>query len=192
MFTSRAEHRLYLREDNADLRLTAKGREIGLVSEAAYSEFLARQSKLEELLELTEQLAVGPFHLPADFLDAKDNSGTKLDAILRKPRVFANDLVPYVGAFQNIDRSILRRVEIEVKYAGYIEREKKAIRSTEQLDRVRIPDDFRFENVMSLSREVIEKLARHKPGSLGQASRISGITPAAIQILHVHLASARA
>lgn len=192
MFTSRAEHRLFLREDNADLRLTAKGREIGLVSDEAYDDFLARQRKLEELLEKTEELPIGPMNLPAEFLDAKDNAGTKLDAILRKPRVFVQDLLPYVSDFQNVDRSIIRRVEIEVKYAGYIEREKRAIRSTEQLDRVRIPDDISFENVMGLSREVIEKLARHKPGSLGQASRISGITPAAIQILHVHLASARA
>jgi len=188
MFTSRAEHRLFLREDNADLRLTARGHAIGLVTEEAHAAFLERFAALNELLVYSKENGIGPFSLPEDMLDAKDNSGTKIDAILRKPRVTALELAKHIPFYQGYDHSLLRRLEIEVKYEGYIVREKRAIRSADQLDRVKIPDSVKYENLMGLSREVVEKLKRHQPMSLGQASRISGITPAAIQILHVHIA----
>ncbi len=187
MFTSRAEHRLYLREDNADLRLTDIGRAIGLVQDADFQGFEIRQQAMEELVDFAKQTAIGPFNLPETFLDAKDNTGTKVDAILRKPRVSIFDLLPFIPALQSYEPSVLRRLEIEVKYEGYIVREKRSIRSTEQLERVKIPSEFSYEKVMGLSREVVEKLKKHQPGNLGQASRISGLTPAAIQILHVHI-----
>ncbi len=187
MFTSRAEHRLFLREDNADLRLTEIGRNIGLVQDDDYSGFVSRQKSLEELQELVKNTSIGPYQLPAEFLDAKDNIGTRLDAILRKPKVSIFDLLPHVPMLQNYDRAVLRRLEIEIKYEGYIDRERRAIRSSEQLERVKIPSEFAFESVSGLSREVVEKLKKHRPHNLGQASRISGLTPAAIQILHVHI-----
>jgi tRNA uridine 5-carboxymethylaminomethyl modification enzyme len=187
MFTSRAEHRLYLREDNADLRLTNIGRTIGLVQDEDYSGFVTRQKSLEELSDLVKSTTIGPYQLPAEMLDAKDNIGTRLDAILRKPKVSIFDLLPHVPLLQNYDRAVLRRLEIEIKYEGYIDRERRAIRSSEQLERVKIPSEFAFENVSGLSREVVEKLKKHRPHNLGQASRISGLTPAAIQILHVHI-----
>lgn len=187
MFTSRAEHRLYLREDNADLRLTNIGRTIGLVQDEDYSGFVTRQKSLEELSDLVKSTTIGPYQLPAEMLDAKDNIGTRLDAILRKPKVSIFDLLPHVPLLRNYDRAVLRRLEIEIKYEGYIDRERRAIRSSEQLERVKIPAEFAFENVSGLSREVVEKLKKHRPHNLGQASRISGLTPAAIQILHVHI-----
>lgn len=187
MFTSRAEHRLYLREDNADLRLTNIGRTIGLVQDEDYSGFVTRQKSLEELSDLVKSTTIGPYQLPAEMLDAKDNIGTRLDAILRKPKVSIFDLLPHVPMLQNYDRAVLRRLEIEIKYEGYIDRERRAIRSSEQLERVKIPAEFAFESVSGLSREVVEKLKKHRPHNLGQASRISGLTPAAIQILHVHI-----
>jgi tRNA uridine 5-carboxymethylaminomethyl modification enzyme len=187
MFTSRAEHRLFLREDNADLRLTEIGRTIGLVQDDDYTAFVSRQKSLEELAELVKNTSVGPYQLPAEMLDAKDNIGTRLDAILRKPKVSIFDLLPHVPLLQNYDHAVLRRLEIEIKYEGYIDRERRAIRSSEQLERVKIPTEFAFESVSGLSREVVEKLKKHRPHNLGQASRISGLTPAAIQILHVHI-----
>jgi tRNA uridine 5-carboxymethylaminomethyl modification enzyme len=191
MFTSRAEHRLFLREDNADLRLSEIGRRIGLLQDADYSAFLKRQAQLVELLAWVANTAIGPYGIPAELLDAKDNIGTRLDAILRKPRVSIFDLVPHVPELALYDRAVLRRLEIEVKYEGYIERERRAIKTSEQLERVKIPTHISYDDVAGLSREVKEKLRRHQPTNLGQASRISGLTPAAIQILHVHIAAKR-
>jgi tRNA uridine 5-carboxymethylaminomethyl modification enzyme len=148
---------------------------------------VSRQKSLEELQDFVKNASIGPFQLPAEFLDAKDNIGTRLDAILRKPKVSIIDLLPHVPLLQSFDRSVLRRLEIEIKYEGYIDRERRAIRSSEQLERVKIPSEFAFESVSGLSREVVEKLKKHRPHNLGQASRISGLTPAAIQILHVHI-----
>ncbi len=189
MFTSRAEHRLYLREDNADSRLTDLGREIGLVTTDDYEAFIGRRAQLEEALQTVRSTALHGLDVPQSLLDAKDNVGTKLESLLRKPRVSIFDLAPHVPALQNFERSVLRRLEIETKYEGYIERERRAIRSTDQLERVKIPLHLSYEAVSGLSREVTEKLRRHQPANLGQASRISGITPAAIQILHVHLSA---
>lgn len=189
MFTSRAEHRLFLREDNADTRLSELGRSVGLLSEGEYEAFKLRQSQLEEALQLVKDTPLHGLEVPGELLDAKDNAGTKLEALLKKPRVSIFDLLPHVPALAKFERPVLRRLEIETKYEGYIERERRAIRSTDQLERVKIPAHLSYEAVSGLSREVMEKLRRHQPANLGQASRISGVTPAAIQILHVHIAA---
>ena len=187
MFTSRAEHRLYLREDNADARLTPIGRKLGLVSDEDYEKFTKRQVALTEVLNFVHASAIGPFNLPESFLDSKDNPGTKLEAIIRKPRTSIQELSDYVPQLACYPANILRRVEIELKYEGYIKREKANIKSAEQLEKVTIPESFSFEKIPGLSREVVEKLKRHRPVNLGQASRISGITPAALQVIHVQL-----
>lgn len=187
MFTSRAEHRLYLREDNADARLTPIGRKLGLISDEDYQKFTNRQEALAEVLSFVNTSPIGPFNLPDSFLDSKDNPGTKLEAIIRKPRTSIQELSAHVPKLASFSANILRRVEIELKYEGYIKREKANIKSAEQLEKVSIPQSFSFEHIPGLSREVIEKLNRHRPNNLGQASRISGITPAALQVIHVQL-----
>jgi tRNA uridine 5-carboxymethylaminomethyl modification enzyme len=113
--------------------------------------------------------------------------GTKLAAIVKRPDVEIESLVPHVPEFAAWPRSVLRRVAIELKYEGYIARDQRAIQGTEELDRVRIPAGFSFADLPGLRREIVEKLHRHKPETLGQASRISGVTPAALQLLRVHL-----
>ena len=191
MFTSRAEYRLFLREDNADTRLTNIGRAIGLVNDSDYEAFNQRQSQLKDALEYVKNAPIGNFNLPKEFLDSKDNAGTRLDGIIRKPKVDIQDLKEFVPQLGEYSNSVLRRLEIELKYAGYIEREQRTIKSAEQLEKVKIATDFSYDGLPGLSREVVEKLKRHRPQNLGQASRISGITPAAVQILHVSIKQSR-
>ncbi|MGE0172870.1 MAG: tRNA uridine-5-carboxymethylaminomethyl(34) synthesis enzyme MnmG [Oligoflexales bacterium] len=186
MFTSRAEHRLYLREDNADLRLTETGRSIGLVSDEDYGKFTTRNQQLSELKHRIKSQRIGDVEpIPEEFMDSKDNKGTPLENILKKPKVSVSEAKKYIGFLNAYPENILRRLEIELKYEGYIVRSSRAIKSENQLERVKIPDYFAYDSISGLSREVIEKLKKHQPENLGQASRISGMTPAAVQLLHV-------
>lgn len=188
MFTSRAEHRLYLREDNADTRLTDLGRSIGLVSDSDYQRYLQRQAELRSALEFARNTACGAYQLPeAWMIPEKDNIGTKLAAFVRRPEIDAAALSAYVPELARLSPAVMRRLTIELKYEGYIAREARSIQDTAALDRVRIPAGFAFASLTGLSREVVEKLHKNKPETLGQAARISGVTPAAIQILKVFL-----
>jgi tRNA uridine 5-carboxymethylaminomethyl modification enzyme len=187
MFTSRAEHRLYLREDNADSRLTDIGRNVGLVSDADYNLFSNRQRLIREITQLVKTKTFGEADLPASLYVGNDNSGTKLDTLLRRPDFDVDTLIELVPRLQDYPRQIVRRVAIEVKYEGYIAREQRAIKDSQYLDKVLIPSELNFKAIPGLSFEVTEKLTRFRPATLGQASRISGITPASLQVLQVHL-----
>ncbi len=187
MFTSRAEHRLYLREDNADSRLTDIGRNVGLVSDADYKLFSDRQKLIREITQLVKTKTFGEADLPASLYVGNDNSGTKLDTLLRRPDFDVDTLIELVPRLQDYPRQIVRRVAIEVKYEGYIAREQRAIKDSQYLDKVLIPSELNFQAIPGLSFEVTEKLTRFRPATLGQASRISGITPASLQVLQVHL-----
>lgn len=189
MFTSRAEHRLYLREDNADSRLTDTGRNIGLVSDHDYKLFTERQKLIREITNLVKTTTFGDVSLPASLYVGNDNSGTKLDTLLRRPDFDVDTLIELVPRLQEYPRQIVRRVAIEIKYEGYIAREQRAIKDSQYLDKMLIPAKMNFKSIPGLSFEVSEKLTRFRPMTLGQASRISGITPAALQVLQVHLRS---
>ena len=191
MFTSRAEHRLYLREDNADLRLTAHGRRIGLVNDEDFKRFAVRQDQVRDGLASARNVTVGSCGIPSELLGEKDNTGTRLDALLKRPEISIDQLAPYVEAWSGLGPNILRRIEIEIKYAGYISRQEREIKDDDVLEAIRLPDDMPYSGIGGLSREVTEKLLKHRPENLGQASRISGMTPAAVQILRIYLREKR-
>ena len=200
MFTSRAEYRLSLREDNADARLSERGRSIGLLSDRQWEFF---QKKQEHVSRETSRLAafrVGPRHKAAPalaaFLGQALSHECTLAEILRRPEASYRDLMqadpqlaegaPAISDLQ-LHKQIIDQVEISIKYQGYIERQKTEIERHEHYESLRLPPDLDYSLVKGLSVEVWQKLNMHQPETLGQASRISGLTPAAISLLLVHL-----
>ena len=192
MFTSRAEHRLMLREDNADLRLTTIGRELGLVDDARWVAFSAKaeaiaaeRSRLEHLWLKPAQLAQPP--MVAAFGAPPNDSGLSGMDLLRRPQAHYGNLQALGLAPQEIDAAVAEQVEIAAKYAGYIERGQVEIDRVQRYEQARLPLDFDYTRVTGLSNEVRQKLTQHRPDSLGQAARIAGVTPAAVSLLLVHL-----
>jgi tRNA uridine 5-carboxymethylaminomethyl modification enzyme len=191
MFTSRAEYRLLLREDNADLRLTEKGRELGLVDDERWQAF---ESKREAIARLqgdlkkrwirteTEEAA-----LAAEYWGKPLMRESNLMDLLRRPEVDINRLLLFLGADAPVSEQVAEQVEIQAKYAGYIDRQQSEIDKALRYDHLRLPDTIDYKGVPGLSNEVSEKLKNQRPETLGQASRIPGITPAAISLLLVYL-----
>lgn len=191
MFTSRAEYRLHLREDNADLRLTQKGYEIGLVKEDQYQQFLEKKNSIEKTLSKISIFKINPTkehnELLARFGSAPLKKETSLRELLKRPEIRFYHLLNIEKSLDGIPQEVIEEVEILVKYEGYIKRQLEQIERFKKLEDVKIPENFDFQQIIGLSKEVMEKLIKIKPVSLGQASRISGITPAAISILMVNL-----
>jgi len=172
MFTSRAEHRLHLRSDNADDRLTPIGREIGLVNDDRWERFNARHDAVQTSLALLSEL---------------QSAGVSLSEILRRPETSWDDLVVHHDALKNVPRDVARLIEIRVKYEGYIARQDKQIERFAKLETKLIPDAIDYARVVGLRNEARQKLIKFTPRSLGQALRISGITPADVTLLAVHM-----
>ena len=190
MFTSRAEYRLRLREDNAERRLTEAGRELGIVGDAQYEAFRARRGALERERARLEGLRFAPGRIPEAFADevlgrplGREQTAWQL---LRRPEVRYADLMRIAGPGID-DRVVAAQLEIEAKYAGYVERQDDEVARTRAREALRIPDGFDYAAVRGLSAEVSEKLALHRPATIGQAGRVSGVTPAAVSLLLVHL-----
>lgn len=190
MFTSRAEHRLILREDNADLRLREKGYKIGLVKDWDFQRFLDKKRKIQEELERLDNTRIFPDPRTNDILAQIGSSPLKkphtLKEILRRPEITYREL-NFIVPSSPMDEDISSQIEMEVKYEGYIQRQMEQVDKFKRLENVRIPENFNYNGIPGLSRETVQKLSRIRPGSLGQASRISGITPAAISVLMVYL-----
>ena len=191
MFTSRAEYRLFLREDNADLRLREEGYRVGLVQERDYELFLKKKEAIESLTEKLSRWIVNPNGGNNDRLQTMGTSpvkqATSLREILKRPEVSFSDLLQFDADLSDFDREVRDQVEIQFKYEGYLKRQQEQIERFKRLENLKIPEDIDFQSIIGLSTEVKEKLSTLRPISIGQASRISGVTPAAISILIINL-----
>jgi len=189
MFTSRAEYRLLLREDNADQRLTPLGREVGLVDDVRWAAFEKKISQLGRAREIAARVRVAPgdrkqvarLGLP------ELNNGASLEELLRRPQLTIKDLAWLDGELAGFSSEVLEQLEIETKYAGYIRRQEDEVARFRKTEEVRIPENFHYADIGGMSAEVIEKLEKVRPRTLGQAARIPGVTPAAVAILSVLL-----
>jgi tRNA uridine 5-carboxymethylaminomethyl modification enzyme len=192
MFTSRAEYRLLLREDNADLRLTAKGRELGLVDEIRWRAFSEKREAVAREQQRLHDTWLRPGQVGDE--DARRVLGAPLAReyraadLLRRPDVSYGALMSLPGAGPGVaDAKVVEQVEIQARYAGYIDRQQDEIERHRRHEETRVPQDFDYAQVRGLSAEVCEKLARVRPATVGHAARIAGVTPAAISLLLVHL-----
>jgi tRNA uridine 5-carboxymethylaminomethyl modification enzyme len=192
MFTSRAEYRLMLREDNADLRLTPIGRELGLVDDERFSRFEARREMIDR-----EQVRLGTVWVRPESEAARVAEavlGTPLSReqtlmdLLRRPGVAYRDLMNIPGAAPGVaDESVIAQIEIQARYAGYIERQQDEIARHRRNEETLLPEDLDYASISGLSNEVRQKLAEARPSTIGQAARIPGVTPAAVSLLLLHL-----
>lgn len=193
MFTSRAEYRLQLREDNADMRLTEDGYKIGLVGEAQWRMFNEKREAIEREIQRLKTTWYTPQKLAEDeqirVFGQKLSREANLHDLLRRPNLDYAALMTLEGAMpsENLSAEVIEQVEIQVKYQGYIDRQNEEIDSRRDIETLKLPDGIDYGKVKGLSAEVQQKLNQHKPETVGQASRISGITPAAVALLMVHL-----
>ena len=192
MFTSRAEYRLSLREDNADLRLTEQGRELGLVDDVRWDAFCRKRDAVASEQERLKATWVNPKILPAEdsirVLGKAIEHEYNLFELLRRPEISYGELLTLPGAGEaQTDPLVIEQLEISAKYQGYIDRQAEEVARSGSYESTVLPADLDYSKVAGLSNEVKQKLALHKPQTIGQASRIQGITPAAISLLLIHL-----
>ncbi len=193
MFTSRAEYRLQLREDNADMRLTEDGRKIGLVGEAQWRAFNEKRESIEREIQRLKTTWYTPQKLPESeqvrVFGQKLSREANLHDLLRRPNIDYAVLMTLEGArpSESLADDVAEQVEIQVKYQGYIDRQNDEIETRRDIETLNLPADIDYGKVKGLSAEVQQKLNQHRPETVGQASRISGVTPAAVALLMVHL-----
>lgn len=191
MFTSRAEYRLILREDNADIRLTEIGYDLGAVTQAAYHRVKQKVRDMATLADLLNHFELIPCAETNAQLASLGSvpiaNKSSLNQLLRRPELTIADLVQFAPAIGDYPPHVATQLEVEVKYAGYLKRQSEMINRSKNMEAARVPHDIDYASIAGLSREVREKLARIRPISIGQAARIPGITPAAISLLSVYL-----
>ena len=192
MMTSRSEYRLLLRQDNADLRLTEKGYEIGLVSGEKHSRFLEKKKMIAKELERVENTVLPPSEELQEFLVSRETSplktGARLSELIRRPQLNYELLKPFDKTRPDYPDEVFEQVEIELKYEGYIKRQQAQVEEMRRLEVKRIPETVDFNAIEGLRLEAREKLTKARPENVGQASRISGVTPADISVLLIFLA----
>lgn len=191
MFTSRAEYRLLLREDNADLRLTEIGYKIGLATPDSYHRLVDKRHAISELVTFLERTQLASTSEINSRLESFGSSPlrnqTSLAVLLRRPEISLDQLHKLVPGMPKFSAHVEAEAEIQIKYEGYVNRQSEMVRRFQKMEQLKLPNDMDYFKIQGLSREVREKLSRIQPRSLGQASRISGITPAAMSLLSVYL-----
>ncbi len=191
MFTSRAEYRLLLREDNADLRLIEIGYKLGLHSKDTYKKMLERKKEIEEELKRLKTTKIYPIKEINEILVKKNSapisSPTTLDSLLKRPELSYKDIEGISPPNKELSPRVKEEVEIECKYEGYIKRQEAEVRKLKELESIKIPEDLPIDEIPGLSNEVKQKLKELRPQTLGQASRIPGFTPAAVSILRIYI-----
>ena len=195
MMTSRAEYRLLLRQDNADLRLMKIGHEIGLVSDEAYERLLWKEKAIDQEIERLEKAVIGANERVQTFLEAHGStplkSGSTLGELVRRPELDYFVLAELDENRPELPEDVAEQVNINIKYAGYIKRQKQQVAQFKKLESKRLDPDFDYSEVPSLRREAVQKLNLYKPMNIGQASRISGVSPADISVLLIYLEQLR-
>ena len=191
MMTSRAEYRLLLRQDNADLRLTAIGHEIGLISDERYQKLNDKKRKINEEIKRLQTTTIGTTPQVQAFLEQHNStllkSGMTLEELLKRPEICYNDLKEIDIKRPELPEAVTQQVEISIKYEGYIKRQLQQVEQFKKLEKKKLSLDFDYSQVPNLRKEAIQKLNEYQPASIGQASRISGVSPADVSVLLVYL-----
>ena len=191
MMTSRAEYRLLLRQDNADLRLREKGYKVGLISEEQYDYVLKKQDLIKKEIERLKNVSIGAAKVNQEFLESHGSAtlktGTNLAELMCRPELSYQILAPLDPERETLSDDVIEQVEIEIKYEGYIERQLRQVNQFKKMEKKLIPDTLNYDDVPSLRLEARQKLKAFHPVSIGQASRISGVSPADVSVLLVYL-----